>query len=316
MILSVILSLQSQAQNLVPNPSFEEYDTCPTQGVTLGQALFWTVPAAGSTPDYYNRCSTIPGKWVPENSRGVQEPVTGDAYMGFAAYGSPSVPDKREAISVQLLSPLFAGEQYVYRAFFNFAEISSYRIGTVGYLLSEQALTDPIPIVEREPTFASNGVFLGDTLDWIAIQDTVTATGGERFLTITNFLPGSLSEPVYIADVMGSGGGAYYYVDDVWLSHIDSVGYVSVGEPSIEDYNLSVYPNPNNGQFNIQLSLADEEVGHIEVFNVAGMRVHNEVLSSGINTVQLQVAGGLYLYRVSVNNEPQWTGKLSVGIGQ
>jgi hypothetical protein len=47
----------SSAQNLVPNGSFEQYDTCPTNvnGTSLQYANSWVNPNAG-TPDYYNAC--------------------------------------------------------------------------------------------------------------------------------------------------------------------------------------------------------------------------------------------------------------------
>jgi hypothetical protein len=55
MILILVLSMNIHAQNLVPNPSFEEYITCPISGVTLGRASNWTVPEQGLTPDYFKR---------------------------------------------------------------------------------------------------------------------------------------------------------------------------------------------------------------------------------------------------------------------
>lgn len=305
-----------QAQNLVPNPSFEEYHACPTLGVTLGNASYWTVPEQGLTPDYFNRCSTIPAKWIPENVRGWQEPVTGDAYMGIecSEHISSAFQNVRDAVSVSLKYRLEANELYVFRAYFSRADLSAYSVATIGYKLSEAPLSGPTPIIDYEPTYAHNAQ-LADTSEWMMVSDTITAIGNERYLTIANFMSDAESDTVYIGPSI-NGNRAYYYVDDVWLSHIDSVGYVSVDEPSIDDYNLSIYPNPNDGQFNVQLSIADEEVAYLEVFNVAGERIHSEVLNSGFNTVQLQVAEGLYLYRVSVNDEPQWTGKLSVASAQ
>jgi hypothetical protein len=47
----------SYAQNLVPNYSFEVYDTCPYQGSQIYFAIPWKGVTTNST-DYYNGCST------------------------------------------------------------------------------------------------------------------------------------------------------------------------------------------------------------------------------------------------------------------
>ena len=49
---------QLKAQvNLVPNPSFEEYDTCPDLLDRVQYATHWM--NFGNSPDYYNSCSVL-----------------------------------------------------------------------------------------------------------------------------------------------------------------------------------------------------------------------------------------------------------------
>jgi hypothetical protein len=45
------------AQNLVPNPSFENYTTCPTAASQLYVAPPWTSPTTGGA-EYFNICSS------------------------------------------------------------------------------------------------------------------------------------------------------------------------------------------------------------------------------------------------------------------
>lgn len=46
--------------NLVPNPSFESYSTCPDGSSQLYKATPWFNPALGS-PDYFNVCFDTTG---------------------------------------------------------------------------------------------------------------------------------------------------------------------------------------------------------------------------------------------------------------
>src|SRR5437764_856653 len=43
--------------NLVPNPSFEIYDTCPDNASQVNRVINWF--SCYTTPDYYNTCSSV-----------------------------------------------------------------------------------------------------------------------------------------------------------------------------------------------------------------------------------------------------------------
>jgi hypothetical protein len=83
---------------------------------------------------------------------------------------------------------------------------------------------------------------------------------------------------------------------------------LEVAEPSV-----SVYPNPNQGTFTVQVLLAATDEATMEVYNISGQLVYSKRLYPGSNRLQLNVADGLYLYRVMVNREPKWLGKISIG---
>ncbi|MCE9539031.1 MAG: hypothetical protein K8R85_07425 [Bacteroidetes bacterium] len=76
------------AQNLVPNPSFEQYSSCPNTECGISLAAGWY--SAGYTPDYYNSCGSPSGPFefgVPQNAVGYQHPASGNAYVGIATWG-------------------------------------------------------------------------------------------------------------------------------------------------------------------------------------------------------------------------------------
>ncbi len=94
--------------------------------------------------------------------------------------------------------------------------------------------------------------------------------------------------------------GARYANDEELKETVDDVS----------EFNL--YPNPNTGEFNIQLSLEEDEEAMVRFWSINGQLVFSLPLTSGNNSLRLDVANGLYLYRVTVNGQPEWSGKVSV----
>src|SRR5256885_980665 len=72
------ISIYGMAQNLVPNPGFEQYKNCPYSFSTNPNDFGptgWSSATTG-TPDYYNRCS-IGENGVPHNWAGVSHSHSG-----------------------------------------------------------------------------------------------------------------------------------------------------------------------------------------------------------------------------------------------
>jgi hypothetical protein len=65
------------------------------------------------------------------------------------------------------------------------------------------------------------------------------------------------------------------------------------------DAKLSLYPNPNNGQFRI----GNEESGVVEVYNLRGQRIYTQLIVQTNEFIQLgQVPTGVYLLRFIQEN--------------
>jgi len=79
-----------------------------------------------------------------------------------------------------------------------------------------------------------------------------------------------------------------------------------------QENGVSVYPNPNNGSFTIDMN--NVKGSHqLSVFNVLGQNVLNTTLSEGKNEVNFTQIPGMYFYRVlSYDNQMVSEGKLIV----
>lgn len=221
----LFISTFAGAQNLVPNPGFEDFTTCP-KDLGKKQPVFdkWVQPTAIPI-DYFNRCSKNCG--VPENVMGSQEPKSGDAYIGLMLYNE----SYRSYAQVELTEPLKAGVKYTVEFSVCLAEKSKYAIGNIGAYFTIQKLSSKSSgLIETYENIESNGTakllpglcrpqiknsssnFMENSADWTTIISNFKARGGEKFLTLGNFFTTSGSP---VVSLNGKKEYAYYFIDDV-----------------------------------------------------------------------------------------------------
>ncbi len=253
-ILMMILS--ATGQNLVPNPSFEEMNNCPST-LSVLRAIGDTTPvkhwyaANGGSTDYFHSCANPANNGaqvgVPVNFPGHQEARTGEAYVGghIFLYQAPPYPyrEYREYIQARLVTPLIAGHEYFVR--FWVARSKHY----VNYAIDHfGAHFSPFPflggnggVISNVPVHVGNpsGNFLTDNSGaWTSISGTFTATGGEEYIIIGNFL---FAQNQQYQIGSGSTHSAYYYIDDVCV--YDMTDITSVHDTVICDQEIRLTYN-------------------------------------------------------------------------
>ncbi len=215
------------SQNLIKNPSFEDFKNCPEKlGNFNDDVQFWSTPTAGST-DYFNGCSTAMG--TPENFKGSQPADFGVGYAGLYFY-APS--DYREYLQAELKQTLQRGKKYKISFYVSRAERSDFAIKEFGVLFSKNKLKIPIRkelskmhlYKERENKYnymeIGNSNFYSDTQDWILVQSQFKAKGTENFISIGNFKSNVRTRSSKTK--RNAKQGAYYYVDMVLLESAES----------------------------------------------------------------------------------------------
>lgn len=198
-VLALIRMYCVHAQNLVPNPSFEDTIACPNTPNQLNYAKFWVNPTQGS-PDYLNACNTtIYNLNVPYTGNGYQNARTGVAFAGFYAF-QKIMPNYREYVQVKLTDTLIAGRKYLVSFYVNLSNISQYSISSIGAFFSYTAISSSsTSVLNYTPQIQNTqGVQLADTVQWKLVQDTLVASGTEAYLTIGNFKIDSQSDTSYI----------------------------------------------------------------------------------------------------------------------
>jgi gliding motility-associated-like protein len=230
-------------QNLVHNPSMEEYYDC-FQSFTHEpeNAYYWYDPTEMSS-DYLNECHNNnvygTGYEIPQNMYGYQWARTGKAYMFFGTVLNWN--NYREHITVKLKDTLINGETYCVSLYVSLADYSNYAIDDIGFLFTKDSINFPVlpppagsPLTGWIPQYTNhNKGIIANTLNWVKIEGSFIASGGgEEFLTIGSFMYDSLINYQNIGDTSMLSAG--YYIDDVSVYSCDADVSVADGGSDVE----------------------------------------------------------------------------------
>jgi gliding motility-associated-like protein len=287
-ILSFTLGVCS-AQNIVPNGGFEEYNSCPTNWAQLvyspGYNNFpsvknWVSPLENTTPDYYNTCATISSKVnIPFTFLGYHTTNHGDGCAGIIAYYNSNVDGEyREYIQTRLNAPMIAGHTHevTFYVSTNYdPTISSYNyigIDRVGANFTQNQVSispDKFLMLDYSIANPANN-FITSTTDWVKVQGTYIAQGGEEWMTIGTFKTSAApfnKVQVYPAvPTPGTEDYCYLYIDDVSVTDLDKIyTFTSSHDTAVCDANGMILTSPvvtnsylwNTGDTTASITLSD-----------------------------------------------------------
>lgn len=225
-------------ENLLRDPSFECYTSCPSNINTteLHQLEHWGQTAG--TPDYYNSCSIIMN--VPDNIMGSEDARSGYGYVGMYMVDRG---DYREFLTAKLTEPLEKEKWYVIRLFAAMSENSGIATDAFEFLLTDKypeidsaELDDIKPQVINEP-----GNF-ADRYTWKKICGMYLAEGGEQYITMGNFNTNKNSAGSMKRVTESAGEFAYYFIDDFTIEPLNDSNMTECGAGIplvIEDENIT-----------------------------------------------------------------------------
>lgn len=235
-ILFMLIVQFSIAQNLVPNPGFEEVTRCP-QNFSADRFDFilpgWTSPTRG-TPDHFHACSWGDAD-VPYNWAGISNANTGNGYAGIYVWQNELARNYREYIQCELAEPLVTGKRYQIQFYFKLASYALYSVNRIGLTLTTERIhvqhdvelsLEPILSVEKDSAITAT------TGGWELATMEYTANGGERFVIIGNFFKNSETKSQRIPGRISKSRmltfNSYYYIDDVSVICLDTLDYNKV----------------------------------------------------------------------------------------
>jgi len=321
LLLSVLVH-QSPAQNLVPNPSFEEYLNCPSSTAELHtQVLNWS--SIGGSPDYFHICNNegLGTAGVPINAWGNQSPITGEGYTAVISYAHFS-ENNREYMACALNEPLVIGEDY-YVSFY----ISLYDGGVLTdwhcaanrfglkFFLNPNYLPEPLEFAYHPENTADieYNIMLTDEINWTHVEGWFTADQAYNWLALGNFYTDDntdtlqMGNPENILDECV----VIIYVENVCVagSTGDCDYLLSNSNQSIIRQQISVFPNPSSN--NLQINSKQLPLKHIRIFDITGKLILMETGSGLTEVIDCSYwAKGIYLLHITLDDGSIFTNKI------
>jgi OmpA-OmpF porin, OOP family len=273
--------------NLVPNPSFEDSTNCQGLGLYMTSSPWFNCNMA--TPDYFSMFQGC-GVYIPTILGGPQLPKHGYHYVGLYYF---QVPAGREYLEIELLDTLEANHLYDVICFVLLAK--EYKLGinrieacfsdTIVYNLS---MTDLVVNCNSINLNSSNLPVI-DTINWVKVSANYIANGNEKYLTIGNFQPDSLTQSV-VVNANGIIPAAYYYVDSV---SVTDLGLVGLNDIQASD-RLEIVPNPVSATCVITSNGNDTYA----LYSSIGQLIKTIPIVKGENSLDFSdLSSGIYLFK-------------------
>jgi hypothetical protein len=292
------------AQNLVPNPSFEDTIACPTQTGDVEKAQYWS--KYQNSPDYFNACSTTPYIGVPTNTWfGYQFPHTGNAYMGAFCYNTGSGL-YREIIGAPLTQSMTIGTKYFLSVYISKAEMHCWASDHFGFRFSTvqySTFTNPAPLGFAH--YFSTAI-VTDTIGWTKISGSFIADSSYSYIMLGNFFNNTITNTIQIGTL---GFQSYYYIDDVCVSSDSLTCNSSVGINEVMNQEeLVLFPNPFTDKINI--TAKRNEPIEVNLYDVTSRKIFHQSFTNSITINTEQLAKGIYIYELRNKNGVIKKGKI------
>jgi gliding motility-associated-like protein len=237
--------------NLITNPSFESYSSCPSNYGELTNAIPWLNPTTLS-PDFFHPCGANFYCTAPSNNYGYQVARTGIGYAGIYVSQVIAAPNVNEYLRMQLSETLKPNVNYCLEYYVSLCDSAKSAIYSFGAFFSANNATPMNGYVMNVVPQIVNDINnpLLDKNNWMAVKGVYLASGGEEYVTIGNFYTDQNSG-LQIVMPTGQYDYSFYYIDDISVVESNSSGTcileASVNPPPTEI--LLEMPNvftPNN----------------------------------------------------------------------
>lgn len=203
-----ILPHLSWTQNLIPNPGFESFSSCPDGFRQLNKAHFWQEANAG-TPELFHDCGFT----------ATERPFEGEGMAGIILLCD--YDNGVEYLQVELSDSLRKGQLYCFSFQIKLEENSPIAINKIGAYFSKERLYSPNWTPFRKfPQVETTAIIGAESNAWQKVEQSFEARGGERFMTFGNFYARYYLEEKQVRSNIGDWS-TYYYLDNFELHAVD-----------------------------------------------------------------------------------------------
>ncbi len=283
MLIGVICIIHSsKAQNLIPNPSFENINPAVKklkhEMRNFGVMAHWK--SLTNTPDAHH-------PFVSEvkfdhrapnflNQFGPQEPRTGDGKIGLYVTSN----NTKESIIVKLNSPLKAGKYYYFHMYVSLGEgLSNSCTSSIGSYFT--ARVPRITETSKYKLHIESSKMICSTKEWTKVCGVYKAKGTEKYVSLGYFSDSPKGKSVK----GGPFGDAYYYIDDVELREMQDVQNLNVANVCnmALDFSDIEYLIGESEVYEEIKEALDSYLQYLKIFKVNSIKIIGHANDSEIN---------------------------------
>jgi len=284
-----LLSINSQ--NLVPNYSFEEVDSCALNDniyYCSGHSLtcycsnwFDNYNCMFSSSDLVSQCSFYFFD-MPNSLYGYSYPKTGNNYVNIGLIGfypSNGNESGREHSSVELLNPLLKDSAYCVSFYYKNSNYLTNALDNLGVLFTYDTLRTDTVLQRQADIRTEKGVMLTEYEDWVEFSGYYIAKGGEKFINIGLFGPKEDTQFEINSINEYSVAAFVYFFDDISVYQCNKDSIFKV----VLEIDANVF-SPNGDNVNDIYTFKVQNISEMnfQVYNRWGNVVYqtNEVINS------------------------------------
>lgn len=279
------------AQNLVSNPSFEDYISCPSDVIQIYKAIGWS--SYGFTPDYFNACSNPATVGTPQNLWGYQAALDGTAYAGLSLFEQYFLDHSREYMGTKLIHSLTPGVKYFVSAYVSRGdyEMVNGASNNFGFRFSNVTYEKTNPAPTNNISHYHDTTIILDSKNWTRISGSFIADTAYQYLILGNFYDDQHTKTVNM-----DHNYAYVYVDFVCVSTDSLEGVWSNGDSGDGFLSTDVYPSPFQDELYVRVNNTDPS--EITLYDAAVKEVLKETFIQKAVLKMTMFAQGVYIYKI------------------
>ena len=240
LIWSLFLPLAGKGQiNFVQNPSFEQYSMCPDMVDEVTYCTHWhTLDSAWRAPDwahdydgvpeYCHTCASYAPVSIPHGFAYIHYARTGNGMMQMQLFSLHPIDNyQRDHLQSYLRQGLINGHTYEVTFYTVMAYMSGHAVNNIAAYFDDGTI-DSTHSACRVQTHVRPQIIdtsiISDTLNWTKIQDTFTANGTEKLITIGQFTDSAHTNFYAVTSSISTGNYfSWYLIDDVSVIDCDNM---------------------------------------------------------------------------------------------
>jgi hypothetical protein len=284
----------AQGQNLVPNGSFEDFTSCPSDLDQIDNLYGWYKIL--NTPDNFNECATVWYASVPNNLAGAQEPFEGNGYAGCATFDFTF--NYREIFGTELIDTL--NPLKTYQVSMRVSRANGYIFtaasNKLGIKFTTKALTlGNTQVVDNFAQLYSD-TFITDSTNWVLLHWNYTPDSPYSHVYIGNFFDDAHTDTIALG---GFPASVYYYIDSVI---IECVGNDCISNLSNDD-NAPAHIQFSSDGSSISISFSAGVLALVNLADIYGRVVFSEHSYSSLKIPTKFFSSGIYLLQIQIDKD-------------